>query len=79
MPEYLALMQGKEAEIKEKWELSRWEQFMQIQSNGFIKQSSKPATPQALVRFPWEKDDTPTEAPKPLTEEEATQLNKIFQ
>lgn len=75
--EYELLVEGHAKVEQEQWERLRWEVFMQWAISPNLKR--RPRTPQDIIRFPWEKEDT-TEVKdvEPLTENEIEQLSKIF-
>lgn len=75
--EYELLVEGHSRKEQEEWERLRWEVFMQWAISPNLKR--RPRTPQDIIKFPWEKEDT-TEVKdvEPLTENEIEQLSKIF-
>lgn len=78
MPEYVALMRGKEEEQRILWEVARWEQFMQLQMSGDIKTACKPHTITSFIRFPWDKEQEEAKVVYKVTEAEFERLKKIF-
>lgn len=75
--EYELLMEGHSRREQERWERTRWEVFMEWAISPNLKR--RPRTPQDVIRFPWEKEDTAdVREVEPLTENEIEQLSKIF-
>ena len=70
------LEKGRQEYMKMYWEIARWEQFMQVSISPNIKPGNKPHTPQAMLRFPWERQ-AETRAPEPLTLEQRESLDSI--
>lgn len=71
------LEKGRQEYIKMYWEIARWEQFMQVSISPNIKPGNKPHTPQAMLRFPWERQMMEVKAPDRLTEEQKVGLTEI--
>jgi len=79
--EYRLLLEGFEAQQRERWELARWICFNIYCQNPYIK-PPKAQTVQAYIRFPWEQM-TAEEANAMkerchVTPEEQAELDKIF-
>lgn len=70
------LEKGRQEQMRMQWEIARWEQFMQVSISPNIKPGSKPRTPQAMLRFPWERQ-AEAMAPEPLTLEQRESLDSI--
>ena len=63
-----------------KWERARWQMFIALQMQPFIKPHSKPKTAQSWIQFPWER--VVKEVSKEdcrVTENEVEQLNILLQ
>lgn len=71
------LEKGRQEYMKMYWEIARWEQFMQVSISPNIKPGSKPHTPQAMLRFPWERQMMEVKVPDRLTEEQKASLADI--
>lgn len=69
----------KEAE-QTKWELARWQMFLALQMQPFIKQQNKPKDAKAWITFPWETTErrTPTPEDCRVTEYEKQQLAEML-
>ena len=75
--EYNLRRKGKDEREKVLWERARWQMFLTMQMHPNIKPHKKPKTPQAWIRFPWEKE-TATEAERAeVTAEQIQQLNAL--
>lgn len=78
--EYELRRRGHEEAEQEKWERARWEMFLAMQMQPFVKAHSKPKTPQAWIPFPWERksaEEVRKEDCK-VTEYEVGQLGKLL-
>lgn len=77
--EYKLRLEGFEKDRQERWEMKRWEMWQHILLSPNIKSGNKPKSPQAYMRFPWEKD--PADEVKPedctITAEVSDALNKL--
>lgn len=71
------LEKGKQEVMKLHWEIARWEQFMQVSISPNIKRGSKPHTPQAMLRFPWERQVMEAKVPERLSEGQKASLTEI--
>ena len=78
LEDQLKLAAQREAE-RSKWELARWQMFLALQMQPFIKQHSKPKTVQAWIRFPWERPEVVTKEDCKVTTEQTEQLNNMLQ
>lgn len=76
--EYRLLAEGHGQALRERWEIARWEQWMQVNLSPYIKPLHKPRRPCDLMRFPWEDEDTPETVPEPLTQEQTERLGGIM-
>lgn len=56
--EYVMRKKGKDEEAKEKWEIARWQLFIQMQMHPYIKKEQKAKNPQEWIPFGWEKQET---------------------
>lgn len=54
MRQYILLREAAEQDERRKWERARWQMFLALQMNPYVKQ--KPSTPALWVPFSWEKD-----------------------
>ena len=54
MRQYILLREAAEQDERRKWERARWQMFLALQMNPYVKQ--KPSTPALWVPFAWEKD-----------------------
>lgn len=73
------LIAGKNREQQELWEIARWVRWHDVMYNPHVKPGSRPATPTAMVRFPWEapaRQITPEDCHIP--QETVNWLNKLF-
>lgn len=71
------LMRGKDAEMRENWELARWMMFIVVSGNPYIRQGRRPRRPSDLIRFPWE-DAVETKGHRPVSEDERKGLDDIM-
>lgn len=62
-----------------KWEMARWQMFIALQMQPFIKPQNKPKSAQAWIRFPWEKPDAVTKEECKVGKHEEEQLNNMLQ
>lgn len=74
--EYLLLSEGHARAEQEQWERLRWQVYMEWAVSPNLKK--KPHTPQDVIRFPWEKEQTAAREVEPLTEEEIQKIGRIF-
>ena len=73
------LVEGKNREQQELWEVARWMRWHDVMYNPYVKAGNRPATPKAMVRFPWERPDREVRREDcHVTEEEARELTRIF-
>lgn len=70
------LQEGYDRRMRIHWEVARWEQFMQVSISPNIRRNSKPHTPQAMLRFPWEMEFK-EEVPAPFSQEQKQALSDI--
>lgn len=73
------LIEGKNREQQELWEIARWMRWHDVMYNPYVKDGKRPATPQVMHPFPWEKparEITPEDCH--ISPEEVAALNKIF-
>lgn len=52
--EFLLLREAAEQAERRRWERARWQMFLMLQQNPYVKQ--KPSTPALWVPFGWEKE-----------------------
>ena len=77
--EYELRRKGYDEAEQEKWERARWKMFLAMQMQPFVKSHSKPKTPQAWIRFPWEKKvGEVTKEDCLVREDEVAQLNRLL-
>ena len=76
--EFRLLAEGHGQALRERWEIARWEQWMQVNLSPYIKPLHKPRRPCDLMRFPWEDDESTETVPEPLTHGQAERLNGIM-
>ena len=80
--EFTLRWKGKEQEQRERWTIARWMCWQDVLLSPNIKPGSKPRTPQAFCRFPWEKSEKEEIEEKArafrLTPEQEAELNKIM-
>ena len=75
--EYNLRRKGEDEKEKILWERARWQMFLTMQMHPHIKAHNKPKTPEAWIRFPWEKG-TETEVERAeVTAEQIQQLNAL--
>ena len=78
LEEFTQRRDGKEKEMRAKWELARWCKWQDALLSPNIKPERKPTTPQAFVRFAW--DEVAEEVRKEdcyINEETLEWLNRI--
>lgn len=61
-----------------KWELARWQMFLALQMQPFIKPHSKPKNVQAWIRFPWERAKEVRKEDIRVERHEQEQLNTML-
>lgn len=76
MLEYLALRDGKEKELRERFELIRWEKYLDARLDVFRKK--KPSSPEEIATFAWEKKKPEEVILSNVTDAEAEALTNIF-
>ena len=65
----------REAE-QSRWELARWQMFLALQMQPFVKSHSKPKDAKAWITFPWEVETASVRKEDTIvTEEQSRQLN----
>lgn len=65
---------------RERWEIARWCQFLDLLGNPYVKAWKKPRRPCDWIRFPWEEDETEGRAKAGeyrLGEDEINELERI--
>jgi hypothetical protein len=73
------LIEGKNREQQELWEVARWVRWHDLMCNPYVKPGSRPATPKLMAPFPWEKPEreiTPEECH--IDQETIDWLNSLF-
>ena len=78
MREYLLRLDGFTRAARREMEGRRWEAWRLLMP--YYKKGQEPRTPQAFYRFEWEEpdeDDVPAPEECKVTEEQATELNRI--
>jgi hypothetical protein len=74
------LIAAKNREMQDRWELARWMRWHDVMYNPYVKQGHRPATPQAMMRFPWEAPEREiTKEDCHVTPEEVAALTRIFE
>ena len=79
--EYVMRKKGKVDEEREKWEIARWQLFIQMQMHPYIKQHQKARTPQSWIPFGWDKENDrpiPEDAGK-VTQEEKDTFKRLYE
>lgn len=80
--EYRLLVEGKDAQERERYELARWLAYRIYAQNPYIK-PPKAGSVKAYFRFPWEEptEEEATQAAKDckVSKEEAAILDRIFE
>lgn len=80
--EFLLRRKGKEEEQRERWTIARWMCWQDVLLSPNIKQGSKPRTPTAFCRFPWEQGEAEEMEEKAkafrITPEQEAELNRIM-
>ena len=77
LEEFNLLAEGFTQNQRETWERERWKVYMDWAISPNLKR--RPRTPQDVVRFPWEIEQTAEALHyEPLTEAEINKISKIF-
>lgn len=79
--EYTMRRKGKDEEQKERWEIARWQMFIEMQMHPYIKSHQKAKTPQSWIAFPWDKENErsiPEDAGK-VTQEEKDAFKNLYE
>jgi hypothetical protein len=71
------LIEGKDTEMRERWEMARWMIFMIVSGNPYIRPGHRPHRPSDLLRFPWDGAMEVKER-RPVTAEQKEGLNEIM-
>lgn len=74
--EVMMLDEGMQHEDRLRWEIARWEQYMQINLTPNLKPGTRPRRLQDVLRFPWE-DQMEYKAPERLTTDQKKALLSI--
>lgn len=80
MREFLLLREAAENEERRRWEMARWQMFLAMRMNPYVKQ--KPSTPALWVPFGWEKEAEAARAKDgdwSVTADESKELNKMLE
>lgn len=78
--ELKALIQGKNREQQELWEIARWMRWHDLMGNPYVKPGGKPASPRAMLRFPWEEPEREiTREDCHVSAKQQAILNSIFE
>lgn len=80
MREYLLLHDDAEKEERRRWERARWQMFLALNMNPYVKH--KPSTPERWMPFSWEKETESQRAEQGdwiVTDEESKELNKMLE
>lgn len=78
--EFAMRKKGKDEEVKERWEIARWQMFIAHTMHPYIKPEKKARTPQKFAPFGWDEE---YERPIPenagvITEQEQKVLTELF-
>lgn len=57
MTELRHLVEEANKQTQERWEIARWMRWHALQLSPDVKPYNKPATPKAMMLFPWEEPD----------------------
>lgn len=68
-------VKARQEEQQSRWELARWQMFLALQMQPFIKSHSKPKDAKAWITFPWEMVREVRKEDTIVTEEQSQQLN----
>ena len=79
MREFNLKVKAKQEAEQAKWELARWQMFLALQMQPFIKPHSKPKDAKAWITFPWERVTEIKKEDCRITEQETEQLNKLLE
>lgn len=80
MREFLLLREAAENEERRRWERARWQMFLSMRMNPYVKQ--KPSTPALWVPFGWEKEAEAARVKDgdwSVTADESKELNKMLE
>jgi hypothetical protein len=77
--EFLMRRDGKIQEERLAWERARWEKFIDLQLQPFIKAGHKPKSPQQWMQFEWEKKDKAKQKQPPKRLHTTTREQEILQ
>ena len=75
--EYILRFEGAEKKERSKWERLRWLEWHQTLLSPYIKPANKPSSPQAFMRFGWEKAKEIKPEDCVVTPEQIEKLNAI--
>lgn len=79
MREFNLKVKAKHEAEQAKWELARWQMFLALQMQPFIKPHSKPKDAKSWITFPWERVTEIKREDCHITEQETEQLNKLLE
>lgn len=76
--EFNLKVKARQEEQQSRWELARWQMFLALQMQPFIKSHSKPKDVKKWIIFPWEKAQEVTREEIRIQGYEKEQLNKML-
>lgn len=77
--EFNVKMKARQEAQQAKWELARWQMFLAMQMQPFIKPHSKPKDIRAWIAFPWERVKEITRKDCKVTDMEIEQLGRLLE
>ncbi len=79
MREYRLLRDAAEEDERRRWERARWQMFLALQMNPYVKR--KPSSPALWAPFPWEREaeaERAREADWSIGDAEQAELDRIM-
>lgn len=76
--EFNLKVKARQEEQQSRWELARWQMFLALQMQPFIKSHSKPKDVKAWIMFPWERVKEVRKEDCKVTSDEAQQLSNLL-
>jgi hypothetical protein len=76
--EFNLKVKARQEEQQSRWELARWQMFLALQMQPFIKSHSKPKDVKAWITFPWERVKEVRKEDCKVTSDEAQQLSNLL-
>lgn len=80
MREYRLLREAEERKERKAWVLARWQMFLALQMNPYVKR--KPSTPALWAPFPWEREaeaERAMDGDWSISGEERRELDRIME